>query len=188
MDMSNSVSIEDFEKSLPAGYLKTLQIIFFAIGTGIFLFFTVCVILYFINVQPETPPTEEVVSMLSFIHAIIFVALFFTSKFMYGFILSDKFNPGKNMMSFQQLGEVRGNYSNLLQKIRTAEIVRLAILEGPALFGLVIILLSVMSGVIYYNSGYWLNLLSSFALWGMIYINFPRTDKLYEVVRNHFNQ
>jgi hypothetical protein len=188
MNLSNNISYDDFEKSLPAGYLKTLQIISLAIGAGIVMFLFVVVILYSTTTQPQLQPSEETESILSLAHAVIFISTFFLSRFIYGMIISGKMNQLQNLNQYSRQKSSENDFNMLLQKIRTAEIVRLALLEAPAMFGLVVILICVTSGVIFYEPVYWLNFLSGVVLWGMIYINFPTKDKLFETMRSYYSK
>ena len=188
MEMSDNISYNDIEKLLPAGYLKTLQIIFLAIGAGIALFLIVVVMLYSTTTQPQLQPSEETESILTLAHAAIFVSAFFLSRFIYGMIISGKINPQQSLTHSPRQNSSENDFNMLLQRIRTAEIARLALLEAPAMFGLVVILICVTSGVIFYEPVYWLNFLSGAVLWGMIYINFPTKDKLFETVISYYSK
>lgn len=114
--------------------LKTIITIHSALGLGVFAFFVVVCILYFSHKGPVSKP-DEVFSMIAyFIPGLILIAGFISN-----FIFSK--NIDKN------LGTLIQNDSSKYQIFGTAHIIRMAILEGPAMFGLVILILFTTQGV-----------------------------------------
>ena len=70
----------------------------------------------------------------------------------------------------------------VLKRIRAIIVVRLAMYESAAMFGLVVCLLGVLTGVIYQNAIYWLNAITALVLFVFIVKTFPNRDRLLKLV------
>jgi len=62
--------------------------------------------------------------------------------------------------------------------IRGAIIVRLAMFEGVAFFGLVICLLGIIQGVLQLHTGYWVNAFSTVVALGLILKTYPSRERI----------
>jgi hypothetical protein len=68
--------------------------------------------------------------------------------------------------------------------IRSALILRVALLEGGAMFGLVVCLIAVMSGVMQTNLAYWINLIGVLAMLAVVSQGFPTRDRILDIHRS----
>lgn len=178
-DLQN-MSYDEFDKSVPDSSIKTLQIIFVAIGVGVLLFLSVVLVLYFNNSAAAAETDGEIESMMTIVHVVVFVSMFFVSKYIYNMALGGRLG----LTGSTSMRAPGSSIDDLLQKIRTAEIIRLALMEMGVFVGLVTLLICVFNGAIYSNSVYWINAFSSIFFWGVIYINFPTKQRIYDTLRN----
>lgn len=65
---------------------------------------------------------------------------------------------------------------------RVRLIIILAILEGVALFGLVVLFLAITQGIIYENNNYWLNFVPALILLIYAIKNFPNKERMIEYI------
>lgn len=70
-----------------------------------------------------------------------------------------------------------------LGRLRAATVLRLALLEGPALFGAVICLLAVQPGVAEQVPLVWLNATSTFVLLFVVVVTFPTRERVERLLR-----
>lgn len=73
--------------------------------------------------------------------------------------------------------------SGYLAAIRTAKIIRIAIIEAAVFFGLVTCFMAVTSRVLYQNPYYWANALSYVIFVVMLLRDFPSREKMTELFR-----
>jgi hypothetical protein len=70
----------------------------------------------------------------------------------------------------------------LLISLRIASVVRLAMIEGVAFFGLVVLFLAIQSGILQQAPLYWLNCCSSFIMMAFVGYAFPTRARLERLV------
>jgi hypothetical protein len=141
--------------------LRALQIIHLGLASGVLLFTALVVILTM--QQPANPAADPTLArMLTLVHGVLFLTALLLSRILYHRLL-----PTPDLDEAAQVA-----------RFRTARIVRLAVLEGAALFGLVTCLLLGQSGLIQAQPVYWLNLLSTGFFLAFIALTFPRQDPL----------
>nr|WP_294942857.1 hypothetical protein [uncultured Mucilaginibacter sp.] len=145
----------------PATFLRTITIIHLALGAGQVLFGVVVLSLsnrIIINVRDTHDPMVYLVPLLA-------VTCFFLSNFMFKKVLSSAIKPE----------------STLRQKLmyyQTALIIRLALLEGPSLFGIVAFFLT---GSLFFL------LISGFLVCYFIYIR-PTKDNIEETLELSYEE
>ncbi len=114
-----------------------------AMTAGILFF--ICVILFLQSgsdsFAPENPDTS-LVTLMSRIHGFLALVLIFLSHFIYTKVIAKIDKPN-------------------LQAYVNAVIIKFALLEAPALIGLVVIFLAGSDGILQSNPAYYLNYLSS---------------------------
>lgn len=168
---------EAFRAALTPAAVRTLQVIFITIATGVGLFAVVVVALFW-SQTGEVEPTETQVSLvrlLSLVHVLTAATVYlFAGPLVYRKVL-EKEAPDAGAQGEQEV----------LKRIRTAEIVRLALFEGVAMLGLFACLMGAIFGVFREAPVYWLNLLSSFVLLGFVGRNFPTAARLEAVFRTY---
>ncbi len=174
-------SYEELLKIFSAEKLKPLRIITIALCLGIVFFFIVVMVLYSIKNENRSPELEP--EMLN----ILLIILFITSFTVYSivFLLGDKILSGiiKNAkISFAEI--VKPDSRSLLGIITSFTIVRLAMFEGSALFGLVILLLSVINNHLDSNPVYWLGSIPGLLMLFYAAIIFPTGERVAQLVQD----
>lgn len=144
------------EKEITTESLKQIKIITIAMNLGIALFLIVCLVLYSTN-DIRSDETE-------FIDILLGILFLFASS-VYGLA---SFLPNKILK--QNLSSKDGN---LLGAFTTYQIIKLAMYEAPALFGLVIIVLSITNGAIYSNSYIFMAIAPAIAMFAVSFFTFP---------------
>lgn len=139
--------------------LRTLQIIHLGLASGVLLFTTIVV---FLTMQQPADPSADpaLARTLTLVHVVLFLTALLLSRILYNRLL-----PAPDL-----------DETARAIRFRTASIVRLALLEGAALFGLVSCLLIGQNGLLQQRPGYWLNLLSTGFFLAFIALTFPREN------------
>jgi hypothetical protein len=71
----------------------------------------------------------------------------------------------------------------VLGLVRRVTIIRLALLEGAAFFGLAVVLIAKMTGVVAAAPVYWLNALSAVIFIGFVMFTLPTRDTINDLLR-----
>lgn len=176
MNQENPVTLEDFQEALTPKNVLSMQIIHGALGLGVFTFFVVVVVMQFLH-SAEEGVSEDVtiLNIMSLAHLVMAMVCFIASK-----IVHDLMINASKRASFSHTGE------RCFATLRMASIVRLALMEGAAFFGLVICLLAAMEGQLENFPVYWLNALSCFAMIAFILANFPTKARLEQSFQDKF--
>ena len=168
-------------ENISAEQIKTSQIIAFALGLGISLFFGIMLFFYFYNYSQiqYTANNKSTFEILMYICLAVFLLTITLSIYQPISIVKKQFNKFKNSeLSKENVDELVGIH-------RTYLIIRLALLEGSALFGLVVFFLSVQSFEIYSFPVYWICTIPAFVMILFVVILFPTRTKLsYFIVEN----
>jgi hypothetical protein len=163
--------------------VRTSQIIQGALASGIALLSVVVLLMYnLVDIQADAPPPDtSVIQTMSLIQLVLACVLVFTAKIVYDM----QFRPERlRRVLVQGLPNSQRQMVHLappqlcIALIRAAMIIRLAMYEGIALFGLVICLLAVVEGVMQAYPLYWLNVLSSLLVVGYIVLTFPNAQRI----------
>ena len=153
------------EQVLTDGFLKSLQIFYFVFGIGALL------LLFFVLFQtlstPDIPVAVDdmVVRMLSVVHLVYGLAGYVLAPLLFRRVLGR--------------GITKRNPDRVAKAIRNAYIMRLTLFEGVAYFGLVILLIAAMDGVLALFPQYWLNLLSTLVLLVFLPATFPTRERVH---------
>lgn len=187
MDQFENLTAEDFRKVLTQQSLKELQIIFLALGFGIFIFTIVLFFIYNAISEIVTSGDTSQILLLSIIHFILLLCCFPLSKYLFENIMRGKW---VSKFSLKSLGKPDDAVQEeparaFWDRLRSAHIIRLSLFEGVALFGLVICTLGMFDGVMQIYPVFWLNLMS-ILVFGMILVsNFPTAEKMENFFREH---
>ncbi len=149
--------------------IKPIQILSFAIPMGAVIFTAIVVFLYFTQ-EAVTPEENQLLMIMSFAH----IAVAF-SGYMGAFIFTKiRFNDNY----LKSLFESKGAIENYLAAYLQVRVVKLALMEGPVLFGLVVCFLAIQGGQLQANPIYWANLASLGILLVYSVLTFPTLDRL----------
>jgi hypothetical protein len=182
MDSKERVSLDDFRRVATPEAVRVLQLIHLAfLGTVSMLTFGVVLVHYMY--APEAAADAEAVGlirMLSLGVLMMATAIYGTVMHLYPRILL-RARPADAAPATPASDPATW----FLVRIRTAEILRLALLEAPALFGLVVCVLAAFNGVLHAHPVYWLNALPAVVLIAYATLNFPTLDRLVDRFRIH---
>lgn len=183
------ITLEDFQRVLTPQNIKVLQIIFLALGLGVLIFAIIAFAFYFILPQNEEPADVSVIRVLTIIHLLLFPVVFYISKQLYDQLFQGhRFSQLPNdPAQLQQMSRLT-LAENLLAIIRTTSIVRLAVWEALALFGLTICFLGSLQGVLPHYPLYWMNLISAIIFEMIIFNEFPSRPKLELLFREKWSR
>jgi len=172
METKRSVSEADFQRVLTPENIRIFQVIFAAIGSGVLLFAVVVIFLGMMSTAEAAAADLSLVRTLTFVHVLLLLMVIPAGRLLYARMLAQDGPP------------ITAN--QCMTRIRTAEIVRLALLEGVALLGLVVCLIGGLNGVLAAHPLYWLNIISSIVLLAFVSQNLPNADRLNQTFRAHF--
>ena len=185
-----SLSKSELESKLPDQEVRISQIINLAMMAGVIIFSMIILYMYsalnsddyYFN--PETSISPLLVKVLIIIGLINYSLLYIIPKFI--------FSPQsiKNRLSgtviTKQGDPLTDSISKLIYLHRTYMLIQIAILEFVALFGLVILFISIQEGLIYSDSDYWLLFVPAIIMILYIIKNFPTKQKMAEQIENNF--
>jgi len=170
--MYPSSTVHDLQNALTPEYVQILRVIYVAIVSGALFFLTV--VLFISGVRGDGIPGDvEVVRLLSIVHLGFGLSVYGAATYLY----ESKFRISAAVQSGPQLVET------FLGALRTASIIRLAMFEGVAFFGLVVCLVAAQAGILQGNPEYWLNALSAVILAGLAATTFPTTKRVEAIFR-----
>ncbi len=179
MDSGESTSKQAIRHALGDAELKALQAIQAALVTGVLLFGLVVVVL---AIRPQSigaaPPTPAAtLTLLSLVHGVMALGAWAAAFLLHGALLR---SAGAGA------GAPDGALS--LAALRKATLVRLALLEGPALFGLVVCLLAALGGTLREAPIYGLNAVSALAFLAFAALSFPTRERVESSLTEHFGR
>jgi hypothetical protein len=171
VEPSKGVDPQDLRVAVSPAAVRVLQIQHLAIAAGA-AFFAVIIAILYLHLQPASPPSPEkaaesveLLNLLSLIHGGMALTMMITGQVVFGMM------TGKGRLrSLDAVGA--------LSMARNGMIVRLAMFESAAFFGLVICLLAVLNRVVAEHPLYWLNGLSLAAMLGLVALTFPTQEGL----------
>ena len=182
MQSLSEVSLQEFQKELTPQAVRAFKIIYSALALGVLFFSFIIFILYTKHINRDAAVNElSYFNILSLINAILIIATITGSKLFYNLQFSMK-----NLQNYvtKNFNNASGNPLPLtpaqrcLSLIRSAGIMRLAVLESSAFCGLVFTLLAVQTGAAFLSPVYLLNALSIIPMLVAIAVTFPSADKL----------
>jgi len=166
------------------------QIIAGVLFLGVTLFLGIVLFLYSQNSGVEDSyQTSElgILSLLSTIHIGVACICYIVAYFVYCSFTSLKglakriASPPPNMNPVEMTPELCASGS-----IFTAYLMRAALLEGPAMFGVIVCLLGVLNGEIRTEPIYWFNLFS-YCIFGVVTLwTFPTRERLETIFQRRF--
>lgn len=149
--------------------LRPLQVICIALPVGVILFTLVA-----LSIGSDGTPTTDLAALttMRLVHAALTAFALFAQKLFFVRALTGKIKSGQG-----------DGPQPFLTRYRTAMIVRLALVEGAALFGLVILVIASTGGVLRNDSTLYLHLIPVLLLIGIAQVSFPTQQKLVELER-----
>ena len=190
MSKEIQLSLEEFRKQLKPQQVRVFQIISLALGTGVFLFFLIVLGTYWGS--SETPGTQEssnlsVIKILTLVHILEAGFLYILSFFLYRFLVSQQ-QLKKILKTPPPAGvdPATPPEGRCIGIILTGTLIRLAMFEGTALFGLITCLLGATDGTLRQYPVYWLNLFSLVFMILFVLVTFPTRQRLEDIFQARF--
>jgi F0F1-type ATP synthase membrane subunit c/vacuolar-type H+-ATPase subunit K len=166
-------ALEKFRVSLSDGDVRTLQIIPLAMCAGVVMF--AFVILVILRPQySEIVPTADDTTTIMFL-TLAHLALFLSTVTIAPIIITGMLQKQRNVDPQGAIFAIRSNL-----------IVRWAIMEAPALFGLVICFLATLNGVLNTQPIYYLNLFSMVYFLVVTLTKLPNRERLEAIYQENF--
>ena len=172
MENPDRPSADSFAAQLRNEEVLTLQIIYASLAGGIVLFTAVVLFLSLTAAQGGPATDPALVRILTGVELAITVPLIYVSSLVFRTRLESAARDD------------RVPNASLPAVLRSALILRVAILEGGAMFGLVVCLIAVTSGVMQTNPAYWINLIGVLAMLTVVSQGFPTRDRLVEIYQS----
>lgn len=170
-------TLQHLYQAMTPAIVKSYQVFYFGNTVGVLIFFFVVLFLFLQSFSNPSTPTgpepEHYVMMLTVLHFLVIVVAYLGATFVYRTMLRRAFSPGQRAVSAEAV----------LSSIRLAGIVRLAIMEWAAFFGLVVIVVATQQWVLQNAPEYWVNLVSTIIMFGFAYATFPTRARLEELSR-----
>lgn len=170
-----------WEAHLTRERLLPLQVVQGALTMGVVSFALVLGMLRAGGFGSSAEPTEgglSTVRMLGGVVLLLSVSAVVASLFAFAAILR-----AERVAAIVRGEDAGEGAARLLDLVRTAYILRLAILEAPAMLGLVVCLLATMNGALASRPALWLNALPAALLVAFSLATFPTRDRLLFLVR-----
>ena len=169
------ISRTEFEKSLGPETLRGSQIIHIALAFGVTIFFVVVLVLYSFG-SPQSEPDEGLIRMLCMALMVMAISAYGVAFLRYKKVIT-KISFSEPFVSTE--GRVYKNVGDIfVVRLRTAQIIRLALFEGVAFFGLVICILSVQNGLLYEQPIYWAAALPALVVVLLVAQTFPTKERM----------
>jgi hypothetical protein len=181
------ITITDVQQVLTPQTVKSFQVIYFGIASGATFLMGMILYLHFSGGESQMASESSVVMVnrLTMMHFALLVALPLSVPLNSGFILFPKKRIG-SMMKSMEAADNADVAASLVAVMRTAKIIEIAVIEGPAFFGMVICLMAVTNQVMSGHPLYWINTLSYLVLVYRIYTDFPTRERVLEAFRSRF--
>lgn len=175
----SSLSEHEFTRRVTAQQITVLRIIQGSLMAGVTLFAAVVIILYFQS-TPASGADTGTVYALSLANVLIAFSMTGLSRFLaqriYAVSRTAAASPGADL------------YSSALNAMRTAVILRMAILESSAFFGIIVALIAVTEGIARTEPLFLLNMCAALPLIVVGAITFPTAERLRESFIHNFRQ
>ncbi|MBI2427470.1 MAG: hypothetical protein HYV29_01485 [Ignavibacteriales bacterium] len=179
MHVRSTLSRSEFEQTLTQRRVTSLSIIYAALIVGILTF---AVIAFAIpgNSQHSDEGSMDILLLLSGVHA-------FTALTMYS-VVPIILKQLLNIEKIQASAAAAPPAEKVLAAIQSAHIIRMAMYEGAAIFGLIICLLTSLWGHAATNPELLLNGLSAFFFLVMSAATFPTKERLLNIFSEYFER
>jgi hypothetical protein len=181
------ISLADVQRVLTPQTVKSFQVIYFGIVSGATFLMGMILYLHFSGGEPQIASESSVamVNRLTVMHFALLVVLLFLSRYIPAFFVSER-RIGSMMESLGSADNA-DVAASLVAVMRTAKIMEIAVIEGPAFFGMVICLMAVTNQVMAGHPLYWINSVSYLVLVYRIYTDFPTRERVLEAFRSRFH-
>jgi len=192
MNSLSEVSFIEFQKALTPEKVRSFRVIHLGLGLGVFGFSLVLLYLWFVQGadQSAVPSDVDLIVIMSGVHAVLAMTLGSLSVILY----KKQFRSGRLKelaaapLRTPEGEQVEDPVEKCLSLIRIASILRLAMLEAVALFGLIVCTIAVVNGVLPEHSMVALNAVSPAGFLLFVLASFPTAERIGEMFRTNIAQ
>lgn len=171
------LSTDEFMEQVPSQFNVVGRVLCFSMLSGILVFLGAILFFFFQQGPLAKTPTADQEQMMKIL-SMVNVGLIFGSFMGFLFLPKLLLAPLKQIQSIQSVEEKRSIYLKSATLFRISLIVRLAILEGGALFGLIVCFLSNESGLLKQMPTLWLNAIPAGIFFLLILTFLPTENRL----------
>ena len=154
------------DSSFSRQFVFTLQVIHVALAVGVVLFGAVTIFMFFVNSATSGVATRGSIKLLTQGNAIFTLSAFPTGFFLFSAVLG----KGREQSKFAA-------------RVKVAYIVRTAVWEGSAFFGLVVLFLAGKS-TLSSEPVYWINAIAPLLFLLFVGLTFPSQKRLARIIRS----
>jgi len=188
MTDSAKPAVADIQAVLTPAAVRQLQVIQTALTLSVLLFLAALVAFWAFS-APADHSGSELLPLLSIVHAFIAFSTYSVSTLLYNM----QFAPDRlrSLLVFpDSSGSTNGRETaeGFLGLFRSALIIRLALFESAACFGLVVCGIAVASGVITTQPEYWFNTTTTLVLLVFSLLTFPTRERLQWIFEEKLGQ
>jgi hypothetical protein len=162
---------QEFRSALTPRYVRSLRLIALALGGGVLMLLLIAVALTYSGLlpEPEHEPSNagHVLYLFSIMNAVLVIVTFGLASAAPRFLWA-------RMPARRRADTGR----RALDAVRAVFIVRLALCEAGALFGVIVCIVGATLGVLRTHPLYWLNAAAALVLLATIAFGFPDEDRL----------
>jgi len=174
-------------KGMPTSQMiQALRIIQGAMAAGVVVFAGVVLYLSYVVFGPSTsePSTgDRLVDLLSMVNAVL-ACVCVILAWLVGRIPLRRFTPPAELDPIAEVPEDSPVFAEFVAALFPARLVRLAMLEGAGLFGLVVCLLAGLCGVVRARPAYLFNMLPAGLMVAYSVVTFPTRQLLRDMLRD----
>lgn len=187
MNSLSEAAPSEFQSALTPQNIRVFQIIHGAIALGVIMFMGIVFFLYSSQSAPSGPrelkDAYDLIKVLTLAHIMLAAGVYTVARVVFNLLLGPSALQGGLIKEIKdaQGRIITNNGEKILAMIRSALIVRLAMIEAPALFGLVICMIGITNGTIYETPSIWLNGITACILIGFVILTFPNKERLEEI-------
>lgn len=180
------VSLTDIQHALSDNAVRLFQLVHFAIMAGVTTFFLIVIFMYYFNQgKNETSGVGiETINMLSIIHLLLFITSLKLSGLFYNTTLQQI--RVESMLEKSAAMGAQNPADSYIAILRTAKIIKLAVLEAPVFVGLVTCFIGVTNNILHQHPYYWINACSYFIFMYLVIKDFPNREKLLNILKDKF--
>lgn len=171
-----------FRAGLTPERLRPLQAIQAGLGMGIVVLSAVLLILAFGTTPPEPEDAAfELMEILTAVHVLLLAVLVPAS----GWLFKIRFTSKQLQRAGERNAVSDDPVDQALSIIRTAWIMRMAMLEAGALIGIMVCLIGILNGTILSSPEFALNGLSPLLFLFFVALTFPTSERITDVFRGN---
>lgn len=187
MNSLSEVTLPEFQSALTPQNIRVFQIIQIAIGLGVVMFMGVVLFVYSSQTGSMNPAIMkddyDLIKVLTLAHIMIAAGVYTIARVVFNLLLGPSaLQSGVTKAMKDAQGRIiESPAEKILIMIRSAIIVRLAMIEAPALFGLIICLIATLNGTIRETPLIWMNMITAWILIGFVILTLPGKGRLEEL-------